>query len=125
MGEFLMRGIEMSLLHQVQRVFDELDEELADAKAGVVFIQLRNDTVGKFGVRHDAITGSDMRFTQQRVGLSEKERTELRKRALNALDFKRGWTHGEMEFEFASINGLLRTSILLESNYNMSALKTV
>lgn len=120
-----MKDVEISLLHQVHRVFEELDEELAVAGSGVVFIQLRNDAVGKFGVKHDPIAGNDIRTVQHRIGLPEKERVELRKRALNALSFKKGWTHGEMQFEFALVNGLLRTSILFESNYNMSALKTV
>jgi hypothetical protein len=118
----MMKVVEVSLRNQLQRVFEELDEELAEAKSGVVFIQLRNNTVGKFGIRHDPIQGGDGKLFGNLFGLSEIQRLELSKWALNALSFKRGWTHGEMQFEFALINGSLRTSILFESNYNMSAL---
>jgi hypothetical protein len=117
-----MKVVEVSLRNQLQRVFEELDEELAEAKSGVVFIQLRNNTVGKFGIRHDPIQGRDGKSPDVFLGLTKTQRFELRKWALNALSFKRGWTHGEMQFEFALSNGSLRTSILFESNYNMSAL---
>lgn len=121
-----MDSVELGLLSQVQCVFEQLEDELSETKSGIVFIQLRNNTVGKFGIKHKPIHIREGRSIEPNFGLNENHRKELTNWAMNVVSFKRrGWTHGEMQFEFSLVNGSLHTNILYESNYNMAAVKTV
>ena len=45
---------QLSLARQVDLVFKELEAELRGMTSGTVFIQIRNNAIGKFGIRHDA-----------------------------------------------------------------------
>ncbi|GJM81033.1 hypothetical protein HMSSN139_35290 [Paenibacillus sp. HMSSN-139] len=42
--------------------------------------------------------------------------------AVQALQFKRYWTHGEISYEFALRQGTVVVDAVMESNYNMANL---
>ncbi len=42
----------MSLARQVDFVFKQLEEELVNSPAGTVMIHIRNNAIGKFGLRN-------------------------------------------------------------------------
>jgi len=116
--------MEMSegLTKQLNMVFGKLNEELANLSSGIVFVQIRNNVIGKFGIRHDPFETSKTRPFQGTTGLTETQRNDFRRMAIQALTHKVGWTHGEIQFEFAVRQGKLRLSITFESNYNMASL---
>lgn len=111
-----------ALTKQLNIVFGKLNEELSGLSSGIVFVQIRNNVIGKFGIRHDPFETSKTKPFQGSGGLSEVQRNDFRRMALQALSHKVGWTHGEIQFEFAVRQGKLRLSIAFESNYNLSSL---
>jgi hypothetical protein len=111
-----------SLTTQLNLAFGQLSDELANLSSGIVFVQIRNNVIGKFGIRHDPFETSKTRPFQSSGGLSELQRNDFRRMAIQALNHKVGWTHGEIQFEFAIRQGKLRLSIAFESNYNMSSI---
>lgn len=114
----------MPLARQVDLVFRQLEEELTNATAGTVLIHIRNNTVGKFGVRHNPIEWKDGRFDSAMKGMTPSQVQAFRTMAVDALKFKNGWTHGEILFDFSvrqSSTASLSASILFESNYNMAS----
>ncbi|AJY75731.1 hypothetical protein [Paenibacillus beijingensis] len=114
----------MPLARQVDFVFRQLEEELTNATAGTVLIHIRNNTVGKFGVRHNPIEWKDGRFDSSSKGMTPAQVQAFRTMAVDALKFKSGWTHGEILFDFSvrqSTAGSWSASILFESNYNMAS----
>ena len=48
-------AISEALTKQLNIVFTSLDKELAGLTSGIVFIQIRNNVIGKFGIRHDPL----------------------------------------------------------------------
>lgn len=115
-------GMDESLTKQLNIVFGQLNDELANLSSGIVFVQIRNNVIGKFGIRHDPFETSRTRPFQGTQGMTEVQRNDFRRMAIQALNHKVGWTHGEIQFEFAIRQGKLRLSITFESNYNMAAL---
>lgn len=113
---------QLSLARQLDLVFREIGDELAHMSSGTVFIHIRNDMIGKFGVRHEPVVASASDDTTRQRGLNEQQRYAFRKMAIHALNFKQNWTHGEILFDFALKKGVLHTSVQLESNYNMANL---
>lgn len=111
----------MSLARQMDVVFRQLRGELSHLSSGIIFVQIRNNTVGKFGVRHHPIEAKNGEVIGNRSGLSEQQQIAFRNMAIQALQWK-NWTHGEIEFDFAIRQNLLVTSVQFESNYNMAAL---
>ena len=111
-----------SLTKQLNLVFGQLNDELAGLSSGIVFVQIRNNVIGKFGIRHDPFETSKTSPFQGSGGMTEAQRNDFRRMAIQALSHKTGWTHGEIQFEFAIRQGKLRLSITFESNYNMSSL---
>jgi hypothetical protein len=112
-----------SLIKQLNIVFLQIDDELGNLASGIIFVQIRNNMIGKFGIRHDPFETSKSTVPlQQSHGLSELQRNELRRLAVLSLYRKVGWTHGEIQFEFALRQGKVSMSITFESNYNMSNL---
>jgi len=111
-----------SLIKQLNLVFGKLDDELANLSSGIVFVQIRNNEIGKFGIRHDPFETSKTSPFQGNSGMSVSQRNDFRRMAVQALRHKVGWTHGEIQFEFAVRQGKLRLSITFESNYNMANL---
>jgi hypothetical protein len=113
---------QLSLARQLDLVFKELDQELSGLNSGVVFVQIRNNVIGKFGIRHNPITGKDGRMEMEVEGLNHAQRTSFRAMALETLKFKRNWTHGEISYDFTVRQGMIMIDATMESNYNMANL---
>ena len=128
--EFLenLRGFEMikldqlSLVRQLDLVFKELEEELSGLSSGTVFVQIRNNIIGKFGIRHNPLTGRNGVMAAVEEGLSKCQQSSFRAMALESLKHKRHWTHGEISYDFTVRQGLIIIDAVLESNYNMANL---
>ncbi|HEX7055767.1 MAG TPA: O-methyltransferase [Bacilli bacterium] len=108
---------QMSLARQVDLVFREIKEELAYLSSGVVFIQIRNNIVGKFGIRHDPLEARNGELKHARKVLTEDHLEAFRKMGVGSLEHKKHWTHGEISYEFALRNNILQASVQFESNY--------
>ncbi|KAA8784925.1 O-methyltransferase [Paenibacillus amylolyticus] len=117
-----MKTEQLSLARQLDLVFKELDQELSGLNSGVVFVQIRNNVIGKFGIRHNPITGKDGRMEMEVEGLNHAQRTSFRAMALETLKFKRNWTHGEISYDFTVRQGMIMIDATMESNYNMANL---
>lgn len=113
----------MSLARQVDFVFRKLEGELTNASAGTVLIHIRNNAVGKFGMRHHPIESRNGKFESAgQQGLTHSQVQAFRQMAIEALKFRREWTHGEIMYDFSvrPSSGSWSASILYESNYNMA-----
>ncbi|MGG4403143.1 O-methyltransferase [Paenibacillus amylolyticus] len=117
-----MKIDELSLARQLDLVFKELDHELSGLDSGIVFVQIRNNVIGKFGIRHNPIAGRDGQMDMEEGGLNETQRTSFRAMALETLKFKRNWTHGEISYDFTVRQGMILVDATMESNYNMASL---
>ncbi|WP_339832546.1 O-methyltransferase [Paenibacillus sp. FSL R7-0272] len=117
-----MKTEQLSLARQLDLVFKELDQELSGLDSGVVFVQIRNNVIGKFGIRHNPITGKDGRMEMEGEGLNHTQRASFRAMALETLKFKRNWTHGEISYDFTVRQGMIMIDATMESNYNMANL---
>ena len=117
-----MKMEQLSLARQLDLVFKELDQELSGLDSGVVFVQIRNNVIGKFGIRHNPITGRDGRMNIEGTGLSDAQRTSFRVMALETLKYKRQWTYGEISYDFTVRQGMILVDATMESNYNMANL---
>ncbi|MDF2959275.1 MAG: hypothetical protein K0S39_1010 [Paenibacillus sp.] len=108
------------LARQLEIVFREIKEELAQLTSGTVFVQIRNNVVGKFGVRAFPIESKGSQLQKMEKGLSDPELQSFRMTAMESLKLKH-WSHGEIQFEFAKRQDKLCTSVVFESNYNMAS----
>jgi len=108
------------LARQVDYVFRQLEDELTDAVAGTVTIQIRNNAVGKFGVRHNPIEIKNGAICEAGRGMSVQQVVAFRRMAVETLRLRRNWTHGEISYDFAVRSGTdnWSASVLYESNYN-------
>lgn len=118
----MLRTEELSLPRQMDLVFKELQEELSGLSSGTVFVQIRNNAVGKFGIRHNPLSGRSGAFTAEKEGLTSAQQASFRLMALESLKYKQRWTHGEISYEFAVRQGMVMVDATLESNYNMANL---
>lgn len=118
----MLRTEQLSLARQVDLVFKELQEELSGLSSGTVFMQIRNNAIGKFGIRHNPLSGRCGAFTAEQEGLTTVQQSSFRLMALESLNYKRRWTHGEISYEFAIRQGMVVVDATLESNYNMANL---
>lgn len=113
-----------SLTRQVDFVFRQLENELTNAVAGTVLIHVRNNAVGKFGIRHHPINCKDGQLNDEKEqGMTPHQVKAFRQMAIDALKYRRNWTHGEILYDFAVKNSSKNSwsaSVLFESNYNMS-----
>jgi hypothetical protein len=110
----------VSLARQLDIVFKELENELTHLDSGTVFVQIRNNTVGKFGIKHNPIAGRDGEWNGPEEGLSMIQIKSFRQMAIESLKFKNHWTHGEISYEFAVRKGMIAVDTTIESNYNMA-----
>ncbi|MFD1137846.1 O-methyltransferase [Paenibacillus urinalis] len=111
---------QLSLPRQLDIVFKELDEELKGMDSGIVFVQIRNNVIGKFGIKHYPVQlRSEIHAT---TGLTEMQRVSFRQMALETLKLKRHWTHGEITYDFGVRQGMIVVDATLESNYNLASL---
>ncbi|QHW30773.1 O-methyltransferase [Paenibacillus rhizovicinus] len=110
----------MTLARQVDFVFKQLEEELLHSLAGTVIIQIRNNVVGKYGVRHNPIESKNGRIGQSEQGMTREQVQAFRQMAVDSIKLKRNWTHGEILYDFSVRSGTWSASILFESNYNLA-----
>ncbi|WP_127587376.1 O-methyltransferase [Paenibacillus koleovorans] len=112
-----------SLARQLDIVFRQLRNELSQLSSGTVFIQIRNNIIGKFGIRHLPLETKDGKLVKQPVtGLSPQQQISFLRMAIDSLDYKSAWTHGEMFLDFSVRQSNLCASVQFESNYNMAHL---
>lgn len=117
-----MKTESTSLARQVEFVFRQLEGELTNAKAGTVLIHVRNNAVGKFGVRHHPIESKNGQLENGDKGLTAAQVQAFKNLAIESLKYRREWTHGEILYDFTvrpSANSW-SASVLFESNYNMA-----
>lgn len=112
---------EYSLPRQIDIVFKELNEELSGLEAGTLFIQIRNNVVGKFGIRHTPLAGRDGHVEGPDHGLNEQQIRTFRNMAIESLNYKKSWTHGEINYDFAIRKTAIVIDAQFESNYNMAS----
>jgi len=112
----------LSLVRQVDYVFRQLEDELISAVAGTVIIHIRNNAVGKYGIRHNPIESKNGEIGQAEQGMTASQVESFRQMAIDSLKLKRNWTHGEILYDFSvrSSTGAWSASILFESNYNLA-----
>jgi len=118
----MLKTEQLSLPRQVDLVFKELQEELSGLSSGTLFVQIRNNAIGKFGIRHHPLTGRSGTFSTEKEGMNAVQQSSFRLMALESLKYKQRWTHGEISYEFAIIQGMVVVDATLESNYNMANL---
>ncbi|MBP1993088.1 O-methyltransferase [Paenibacillus eucommiae] len=111
---------QLPLARQVDMVFRQIKEELAQLTSGTVFIQIRNNGIGKFGVRHLPLESRGGELQGSFKGLVESQYQSFRQMAIESLKYKRNWTHGEIMLDFTLKQNMLHASVQFESNYNMS-----
>ncbi|WP_234340224.1 O-methyltransferase [Gorillibacterium timonense] len=115
---------ELSLSRQIDYVFREIRDELMRLSSGTVFVQIRNNVVGKFGIKHNPLESRDGCMQLDDGGLSESQVSMLHRMAVDSLRYKVNWTHGEIFYEFAVQKTRLCASVQFESNYNYMSRKT-
>jgi len=109
------------LAKQIEFVFHQLENELTGAIAGTVLIHVRNNIVGKFGVKHHPIHIEHNKVNSEQYGLTKEQVRRFKALAIEALKMKRNWTHGEILYDFSvKNNNNWSASVLYESNYNMA-----
>lgn len=118
----MLKTEQLSLARQIDLVFKELQEELSGLTSGTVFVQIRNNVIGKFGIRHYPLAGRSGSFAADQEGLTAGQQASFRVMALESLKYKKRWTHGEISYEFAVRQGMVVVDATLESNYNMANL---
>lgn len=120
--DLMIKIDQLSLARQMDIVFKELEQELAGLTAGTLVLQIRNNAVGKFGIRHNPIAGRNGEFTSSEEGLTAVHQLSFRNMAIASLKYKHHWTHGEISYDFMVRQGTLMVDAILESNYNMANL---
>lgn len=111
---------QLPLAKQMEYVFREIKDELSRLSSGTVFVQIRNNGIGKFGIRHNPLESRDGCMQIVESGLTEAHLKSLRQMAVDSLRYKVNWTHGEIYYEFAIKKNMLYASVQFESNYNLS-----
>lgn len=113
--------LKVPLARQVDIAFQQMESELKGMTAGTIVIQVRNDTVGKFGIRHLPIDLAERRTASDKPeGLGAEQVEELRRSAVDSIKRKTSWTHGEVTYDFVLKQEKLYLSVTFESNYNMA-----
>lgn len=116
-----MKLEQMTLARQIDVVFRKLKEELSTVNSGTVFVHIRNNEIGKFGIKHLPFESSEgVLPSVSHVGLTELQFQSFRQMAIESLKRKKSWTHGEILFDFTVRKNIISISILFESNYNMA-----
>jgi len=111
---------QLSLARQVTLALEKLSPELIGMSAGTIVFQVRNDEIGKFGIRHLPMDCGEAKPDPE--GMTSRQVDQLRQMAVQALRHKKGWTHGEIAYDFVLRNGKVHLSVQFESNYNMANL---
>ncbi|EPY12750.1 MULTISPECIES: hypothetical protein [Paenibacillus] len=114
-----MKSVSIPLARQISLVFEKLESELIGLTGGTIVVCLRNDIIGKFGVKHDALESCAGELKPIRQGLSRQQIAQFLQTAIDALKHKKHWTHGEIVYDFTVRHGELHVSTWFESNHNM------
>ncbi|MFC7152428.1 O-methyltransferase [Cohnella cellulosilytica] len=112
-----MSSNQLSLARQVDLALEKLGGELKGMSAGTIVLQIRDDSIGRFGIRHLPVDCADRAPVS--AGMTAEQVLELRQLAIEALKHKSGWTHGEICYDFLLKQGRILVSVQSESNYNM------
>jgi len=107
------------LARQVDVVMEKLEAELIGLTAGTIVLQIRDDKVGKFGIRHLPVACNNN--NKESAGMSASHVKILRRLAVEALQRKTVWTHGEISYDFVLRQDQVYVSVQFESNYNMAS----
>ncbi|WP_211093531.1 O-methyltransferase [Cohnella fermenti] len=111
------------LARQVDVALRKLEDELRGLSAGTIVLQIRNDVIGKFGIRHLPLDCEERAATgEKQPGMTSAQVDSLRRMAVEALTHKKSWTHGEIAYDFVLRQGKVYVSVQFESNYNMANL---
>jgi predicted DNA binding CopG/RHH family protein len=111
---------QLYLERQLEIVFVELQEELSKLGFGTIFVQIRNNRIGKFGIRPLPSEETYDKIEVKMEGLTKSQQRSLLKHAIETLKHKTNWANGEILFNFALHYNELRASIQFELNYNTS-----
>jgi hypothetical protein len=114
----MMSFEQLPLARQVDVALQKLEGELTGLSAGTIVLQVRNDEVGKFGIRHLPVECGSRE--KDPGGMTPDQVKLLRRMATEALRHKRGWTHGEIAYDFVLRRDQVFVSVQFESNYNMA-----
>lgn len=110
---------DVSLIRQVDVALEQLEGELRGMSAGTIVLQIRENSVGKFGIRHLPMDCGE-HTVSSKDGMTREQVSQLRRMAIEALKQKSGWTFGEIAYDFMLRQGKLFVTVLFESNYNMA-----
>jgi hypothetical protein len=112
---------QIPLARQIDLVFRKIKEELSHVNSGTVFVHIRNNEIGKFGIKHLPFESKDGVLPATTTkGLTELQYQSFRQMAIESLKRKKSWTHGEILFDFTIRQNLVSASIMFESNYKPS-----
>jgi hypothetical protein len=112
---------QLPLARQIDVVFREIKEELVHLASGTVFIQIRNNVIGKYGIKHLPLECKGGELQASTTGLIESQYQTFRQMAIESLKYKKNWTHGEIMLDFTLKQNTLCASVQFESNYNMAS----
>lgn len=104
-----MKGQKIPLAHQVDMIFLDLYEELKDIPGGSIMMEIRNRTVGVFGVRHYVPEEAEARGMRGRP--AEVHLDAFRELAVAAVREHRDWSRGQLTFTFSMTGGRLGASV--------------
>jgi hypothetical protein len=112
----------IGLGEQMNLVMSALVQELRRVVEGTIFVHIRDNNIGKFGIKHDTrvMFDENKMHIGAKNGLTEKQISIIRDIVHRVLEQKSGWTHGEIEFHFSLREERFRVYTSVESNYNMS-----
>lgn len=110
----------LTLEHQLEMVFEKLQQELSQLVSGTIIVQIRNNCIGRFGIRTIPLEEPNDLVEANKQGLTEFQQRSLLKQAIEALKYKKNWMHGEIHFNFLLQHNNLLANVQFESNYNMS-----
>lgn len=107
-----MKGQKIPLAHQVDMVLLDLYEELKGIPGGTIMMEIRNETVGLFGVRHFIIDEKDPRGKRSQPDVCHLD--AFRELAVSAVKRNKEWSRGELTFTFSMVKGKFGASIHFE-----------
>lgn len=107
-----MKGQKIPLAHQVDMVLLDLYEELKKIPGGSIMMEIRDRTVGVFGVRHFVADENDPRGKR-----SKPEPVHLdafRELAVMMVSNNKDWERGQLTFTFSMVNGRFGVNVHFE-----------
>lgn len=109
---------QLTLEQQLEMAFNALQQELSELASGTIIVQIRDNLVGKFGIRTIPLELTKDQVEMTKQGLTQYQQRSLQLQAIEALKHKKNWTHGEIRINFLLQNSDLHASVQIESSYN-------